>query len=88
MLMGEEGEIGMLAHQPMEVGEADDHRRHHDGVDPDGTGDRDLPAHDVEIAWRGRHVAGLPVRERCGDRLDARGERRIGLVGEPVVVLM
>ena len=49
--------------------------------------DRDLRAHGVEIAGDARHVVRRRAAQRGRDRGDALRERRIGLVGEAVIVL-
>src|SRR6516165_9957013 len=91
--MRDEGHGGVLAHEPMEVRETHNHRRDHDGVDADVPSERDVGAHGVEIAREARHVARRPAAglrdasQRGCDRFEARRERRIGLVGEPMVVL-
>ncbi len=56
---------------------------------PAAPGGDNLPTHGVEIAVQVRHVARAPAgpAQRGCHRLDARRERGIGLVGEPVIVL-
>ena len=59
--MSDEGDRGMLAHQPVKVGQARDHRRDHDGIDAGAAGGGDLPAHGVEVAREARHIAHGPA---------------------------
>ena len=91
--MGKEGDLRIFLRQPVEVGHSHDHGGNHHGIDAGSGSDGDLPAHMVEIAGQARHIARgtpawLPDRvQRLGDSFHARGERRIGLVRQPVIVL-
>ena len=85
--MRHECHVGMLAHQPMEIGEAGDHRRHHDGIDAGGARQRDLRPHGIEIARQARHIAGGAAAQRRRNGFDPGREPRIGLVGEAMIVL-
>src|SRR6185437_12047858 len=69
------------------------HRRDHHGVDAVVAGDGDLVAHEAVMAVQHRNIAGEPACALRGATAgggvggDARGERRIALVGEAVVIL-
>src|SRR5262245_5210140 len=79
----------MLSHQAMKVREAHDHWRDHHGFNAGIAGEADLRPHAIEIAGEARHVArqrAVPA-QRGRDRLDARREWRIALVGEAVIIL-
>jgi len=70
--MREEREIGIVAHQPVKIGQARNHRGNHQRVDSELPGDGGLPPHAIEVAREARHVA----RRMAGRLLDRPQRRR------------
>ncbi len=86
-------DAGGLLDDLVEGGEPDDHRRHHHRRDALVADDPQFAPQLVEVAGEVRRIDGVVAAggvgggDRLGARLHPVGERRIGLVGEAVVVL-
>ena len=85
--MRQEGDVGERRDQRLHGAEAGQQRRDQHRVDALLAGQPKLRAHCVEVARQARHVARRLPAQRRGAGAHTLGERRIFLVGQPVVVL-